>query len=190
MSNGDTTNLGPGAPQLESSAGPRFSVIDMGAMVGPERMDTMGMLKSELRSVYEDNSMVRSVSRAVADPGEALIALLKPLMILVAVVIGFVGAALLMESRASATSAAVATEVEAVQPVAPEPELIAAAVVEPAEEELAAEEEVAEETQPEEPEPAAAVASEEPTRKARYTNKRAKRKKHKKRKKGNRRRRR
>lgn len=187
MSNGDTTNLG--TPRLSmSSAGPRFSVIDMGAMVGPERMNTMGMLKSELRSVYEDNTMVRGLHRAVADPGEAIIALLKPLMILVAVVIGFVGAALLMESRASATSAA-EVQVQAIQPIALEPEPVLAAALEPAEEQPA-DEEVAVEAATE-PEPEPAVTAAEPTRKARIANKRAKRKKHKKRsKKRNRRRRR
>jgi len=189
MSNGDTTNLGPGAPQLESTAGPRFSVIDMGAMVGPERMDTMGMLRAELRSVYEDNSMVRTINRAVADPGDALIRLLKPLIVLVALVVGFVAAALIMESSAGATP-----PTEAVQPAVPEPAVAALVADEEeltdelAEEELAEEQEVVEEAEAEEPEPAVAEETKEPVRKVRKSSKRAKRKKHKKRKRRRRRR--
>ena len=64
---------------------------------------------------------------ALADPGDALIALLKPLMVLVALVVGFVGAALILESHASA---------ESVQPAVPEPAPAVAALADEPTEEL------------------------------------------------------
>jgi hypothetical protein len=134
MSDGDTTNLGP---RLDTGGGPRFSIIDMGSVVGPGRMDTRGMLKSEMRSVYENHSLVQTLNRAMADPGEAVINLLKPLIVLVALVIGFIGAALILESQAIANSPA-----ETAAPV-PEPKpMIAAASID--EEEVAEPEEIAE----------------------------------------------
>lgn len=194
MSNGETTNLGP---QLESNSGPRFSIVDMGTMVGPERMDTMAVLKSELRSVYEDNSMVIRFNRAMADPGDAVIGLLKPLIILVALVVGFIGAALILETQTGSTPAAEAASAPAPAPV-PEP-IIAAAAIDPADEELDANldepidfDEAVDEAEQAEPEEAAEPEAVEPApeperrevRKARKRGKRNKknRKRHKKRK--------
>lgn len=196
MSNGATARLGP-----EASIGPRFSIIDMGEMVGPERMDTRGMLKHEMRSLYENHSMVRTLNRAMADPSDAVIALLKPLMVLVAVVVGFVGAALLMESRAAANKDAT-TEASVIQPAdpIPEPEPVIAVADESAFEENAEEStkaeameaeatEAEEEITPAQSDAVAAATPSEQPRKVRKMKRGKKRRHHKRRRRGKRRRR-
>jgi hypothetical protein len=84
---------------------PRFSELDFdpGPITPPMRMDTLAMLKSELHSRIDDNSLVRAVQRTVAaGPAELFMAILKPLVVFGILIGGLIGVSLAMNGGSPA----------------------------------------------------------------------------------------